>query len=183
MDRGGGAASARRTLALPLRVLPSEAHAARLQVGVSLCLCSAMIPPLLWKWNSRCLLWLCSAWFGCVQWNGELPNAFVQSRQCWGAGAGAPSRSAQISVQGKALLLFHSSFEFSSYSYLLHCYVARTKLRNVELVQLALDTPSYAFSPENENFTHYIFTLINLCMPGTLWDASCIRSLSIDGMS
>ena len=43
--------------------------------------------------------------FGFVQWTGELPNAFVRSSQCWGAEAGASSGSAQISVQGKALLL------------------------------------------------------------------------------
>jgi hypothetical protein len=51
---------------------------------------------------------------------------------------------------------FHCSSRFSSFSYVLHCYSARTKLQNVELVDKCdVDTGYYAFSPENGNSAHY----------------------------
>jgi len=69
----------------------------------------------------------------------------------------------------------------SSYSYGLHCYAARMKLGNVELVdncaRRKLDTMHVPLKFENSEqitLSVMMFTLVIFCTLGTLWDPSCV---------
>lgn len=148
VDRGGSAASGRRPLPLPLRILPREAHTAWLQVRASV--------PLLWFLLSTDWLSACEIYGVCSRIVVSSGAESYRVPSCGSVSAGEqepalPPDQLRSLYRVSRCYCSRSSCWSSSCSYVLHCYPARTKLGNVEPVDNfahSIISGYYAFSPE-----------------------------------